>query len=54
MAQELITSLDDEGDVEVESKWDEEIRKRVAKIKSGKAKGRAAEDILAEIRANFS
>jgi len=54
LAQELITSLDDEGDVEVESKWDEEIRKRVADIKSGKAKGRAAEDILAEIRANFS
>ena len=54
LAQELITSLDDEVDVDVESKWDEEIRKRVADIKSGKAKGRAAEDILAEIRANFS
>jgi len=46
-------SLDAEVDVDVESKWDEEIRKRVADIKSGRAKGRAAEDILAEIRANF-
>lgn len=34
--------------------WNTEIEKRVNEIKSGKAKGRAAEDILAEIRAKFS
>ncbi|MFQ5651714.1 MAG: addiction module protein [bacterium] len=54
LAHELITSLDDEFDTDVESVWDKEIQRRVADIKSGKTKGRIAEDILAEIRAKFS
>ncbi len=39
---------------EVESAWDAEIERRVKEIESGKAKGRPAEDILAEIRAKYS
>ena len=54
LAHELITSLDAELDVDIETTWDEEIEKRVAEIKSGRAKGRIAEDILADIRAKFS
>lgn len=54
LAHELIDSLDTEIDIDVETTWDEEIEKRVAEIKSGRAKGRIAEDILAEIRAKFS
>lgn len=54
LAHELIDSLDTEIDADVETTWDEEIEKRVAEIKSGRAKGRIAEDILAEIRAKFS
>ncbi|HKZ46880.1 MAG TPA: addiction module protein [Thermodesulfobacteriota bacterium] len=56
LVHELIISLDDtiSNEVEVETAWDAEIERRVKEIKSGKAKGRQAEDILAEIRAKYS
>jgi putative addiction module component (TIGR02574 family) len=54
LAHELIVSLDDVIDKEVETAWDAEIERRVKEIKSGKAKGRPAEDILADIRAKYS
>lgn len=56
LAHELIISIDADGDMdrEVEAAWDVEIEKRVKEINSGKAKGRVAEDILAEIRAKYS
>jgi putative addiction module component (TIGR02574 family) len=54
LIHELILSLDDVIDNEVERAWDAEIEKRVKEIKSGKAKGRPADDILAEIRAKYS
>lgn len=54
LAHELILSLDEVTDKEVEKAWDAEIERRVAEIKSGKAKGRPAEDILAEIRARYA
>ena len=54
LAHELILSLDETAGTDVENAWDSEIKKRVEKIKSGKAKGRPAENILAEIRAKYS
>jgi len=54
LAHELLLSIDEAIDKEVEAAWDAEIERRVNDIKSGKAKGRAAEDILAEIRAKYS
>jgi putative addiction module component (TIGR02574 family) len=54
LAHELIISIDDTTGNEVEAAWDSEIERRVKIIKSGKAKGRQAEDILAEIKAKYS
>lgn len=54
LAHELLISLDEQMDIDIESAWDKEIQKRVEEIKSGKAKGRMAEDVLAEIRAKYS
>jgi len=54
LAHELIVSLNDTIDKEVETAWDAEIERRVKEIKSGKAQGRPAEDIFAEIRAKYS
>lgn len=54
LAHDLIVSLDEAIDTEYEMAWDAEIKKRVKEIKSGKAKGRPAEEILAEIRAKYS
>ena len=54
LAHKLIESLDEGTDKEVESAWDAEIERRVSEIKSGKAKGRPAEEILAKIRAKYS
>jgi len=54
LAHELILSLDEPKDTDAEKAWDAEIKKRVEEIKSGKANGRPAENILAEIRATYS
>jgi len=54
LAHELIASLDDAIDQESESAWEAEIERRVREIKSGKAKGRSVETILAEIQAKYS
>ncbi len=54
LIHKLILSLDNVIDKGVERAWDAEIERRVKEIKSGKAKGRPAEYILAEIRAKYS
>lgn len=54
LVHELIVSLDEGMDNEFEAAWDAEIERRVKEIKSGKAKGRPAEEILAEIRVKYS
>ncbi|MCK5033822.1 MAG: addiction module protein [Calditrichia bacterium] len=54
LAHELISSLDEVTDYSDDSEWENEIKKRVEEIKSGKANGRPAIDILAEIRTKYS
>ena len=55
LAHDLIVSLDEiTEDNQLEMAWDAEIERRVKEIKSGKAKGRQAEEILSEIRAKYS
>ncbi len=55
LAHDLIVSLDEiTEDNQLEMAWDAEIERRVKEIKSGKAKGRPAEEILSEIRAKYS
>lgn len=53
LAHELIISLDENVDSNVSNAWEREIKKRVAEIYSGIAKGRPAEQVLAEIRAKY-
>ncbi|MFC2088481.1 addiction module protein [Calditrichota bacterium] len=53
LAHDLINSLDDSSDSSHENEWDNEIKRRVEEIKSGKAKGRPALDVLADIRAKY-
>jgi Putative addiction module component. len=50
LAQALIKSLDDSVDVNAESLWLEEIRRRDAEIRSGTAKLKPAEQVLREAR----
>ncbi len=54
LAHELISSLEKEHDSGIENAWDIEIQRRVQEIKNGTAKGRQAENVLAEIRAKYS
>lgn len=54
LAKELILSLEQISKRTSKSAWDKEIQKRVKEIKSGKAKGRPAADVLGDIRAAFS
>jgi putative addiction module component (TIGR02574 family) len=48
----LVESLDDEpGEEGVEAAWDEEIKRRVEDIRSGRVKTIPGEQVLARIRA---
>lgn len=49
LAYFLLTSLEPE-ESGVEQAWRSEIARRVADIRSGRAKGRPAEEVLAELR----
>lgn len=53
LAHELIVSLDESSDTDVEVAWDREIERRVAEIRRGAAQGRPAEQVLSEIRAKY-
>jgi len=53
LAHELILSLDDTIDSDANNTWESEINRRVKEIKDGTAKGRPAEQVLAEIRAKY-
>ena len=50
LAEELLASLHDHPDPEIEAAWDEEIRRRIAEIESGTAKLIPADEVFAEIR----
>jgi putative addiction module component (TIGR02574 family) len=52
LAQFLLSSLapDDEG---VEAAWDAEASRRVEEIESGRAQGRNADELLAELRERY-
>jgi putative addiction module component (TIGR02574 family) len=51
LAHDLILSLEDPDAYELSPGQEAEIRRRVRKVKSGKAVGRPAAEILAEIEA---
>ena len=53
LAHVLIASLDDVVDEDAEEAWDKEIKRRMKEIRSGKAKGRPAGEVLSEIRAKL-
>ncbi len=50
LAEELLESLDQEPESEVEAAWDREIERRVSEIESGTAKLIPAEEVHAEAR----
>ena len=54
LAQFLIHSLDDKADADAEAEWDEELARRAKDIKSGKAVGEPAKNVLAELREKHS
>jgi putative addiction module component (TIGR02574 family) len=50
LAEELLESLDQEPESEVEAAWDREIERRVAEVESGTVKLISAEEVHAEAR----
>jgi putative addiction module component (TIGR02574 family) len=50
LAHKLLVSLEHVADEGVEEAWDEEIAKRVQKIRDGTAKGRPADEVFGDIR----
>ena len=53
LAHDLILSLEDPDAYELSPEQEAEIRKRVRRVKSGKAVGRPAAEVLAEIEARL-
>jgi putative addiction module component (TIGR02574 family) len=51
LAHDLILSLEDPDAYELSPQQEGEIRRRVCKVKSGRATGRPAAEVLAEIEA---
>ncbi len=51
LAERLISSLDEEVDVEAEAAWIREGERRLDELKSGKVKGRAAAGVFRRARA---
>ena len=50
LAEELLASLQEESESEVEAAWDREIELRLAQVKNGTARLVSAEDVHAEAR----
>jgi putative addiction module component (TIGR02574 family) len=50
LAEELLESLDQEPESEVEAAWDREIERRVAEVESGTVNLISAEEVHAEAR----
>lgn len=50
LAQELLESVEQEADLEVEAAWESEIASRIAKYERGEAKLIPAEEVFAAAR----
>ncbi|OIQ77619.1 putative addiction module component [mine drainage metagenome] len=50
LAEDLLASLQEDGNPEIEAAWDEEICKRLDEIERGVAKLVPAEEVFAEAR----
>lgn len=50
LAEELLASLHESPDPDVEAAWDEEIRKRIEEVESGRVQLIPAAEVFAEVR----
>jgi putative addiction module component (TIGR02574 family) len=50
LAYYLLESLDPDVEGDVETAWEAELSRRVAEIDNGTAKGRPADEVMAELR----
>mgnify|MGYP000964920055 CR=1 FL=1 len=53
LAHDLILSLNDSSDLDMSPEREAEIARRVQTVRTGKAKGRPAGDVLADIKTKF-
>ena len=53
LASELLESVEPRGDEEIERAWEQEIQRRIADIDSGKAKGRAWDDVKRDFDSRY-
>jgi putative addiction module component (TIGR02574 family) len=53
LAEELLASLQQDRDPDIEAAWDEEIRRRIAEIENGTATLVPAEQVFAEVSKLF-
>ena len=54
LAHDLILSLDDPADFELSPVYETEIKRRIQMVREGKATGRPADEVFADIKAKYS
>jgi hypothetical protein len=54
LARELIRSLDNDSEQNLEVAWEKELQQRAQSIENGESTERSAFDVLDEIKAKFS
>lgn len=54
LAQFLIRSLDEDTDADIEAAWEEELKHRLAEIKSGQVVGVPVETVISELRKKYA
>lgn len=54
LAHDLILSLDNPDDLELEPEQEAEIKRRVQIIQEGKATGRSLESVVSDVRAEYN
>lgn len=54
LAEELLASVEEALDPEVDAAWDEELRKRIAEVESGAVKLVPANEVFARVRRTLS
>ena len=53
LAHDLILSLDEAADLDLGAECEQEIQRRVQMVREGKAKGRPADAVFADIKAKY-
>ncbi len=54
LVEQLVASLDDEGQAEIDSAWGEEVERRLSEVESGEVSTESGEAVISRLRSRSS